>query len=249
MAERDSINSTLKVVAPILLAVISLIGVVVQTDWFAALVAPDPVPVATVVVTQIVGEPPTPEDVETEPVAEEATVTEEATATEEAIATATPVPLPLVEVFPQVGLGKDFDYINSPATFSAEITNGNCVHSGVYGLKMTYAIKNSGSAGWGVLWVDTPDNSIDFLGHDELVFWVKGGAGSERFKVTMSDSLQQTKGLDSSSLLVLSRDWQEVRVPLENFGSVNLGLLTSLTFDVSIKNTGGQLCIDDISFE
>jgi len=240
MAERDASNSTLKVVAPILLAVISLIGVVVQTDWFAARMAPDPVPVTTVVVTQIVGETPDPVDAETE---------QPAPTEEEAPATTTPVPLPLVEIFPQVDAGEAFDYINSPATFTSEMVADDCKHSGVYGLKIIYNIKNSGSGGWGVNWVNSPRGTIDFVAYSDLVFWVKGGTGNERFKVTVNDSLQQAKSINSTDLLVLSRDWQQVRVPLQNFGNVNLGLVTSLTFDFSVKNTGGLLCIDDISFE
>ena len=248
MADNGSGNSTLKIVAPIILAVISLIGVIVQTDWFAARMTPASEPVEQAVTQRVVEEVNEPET--ESPSAESATETATQEVLEdESSPTSTPVPLPLVEIFPQVGPGEDFDYVNNPATFTSEILNNDCVRSGVYGLRVIYDIKNSGSGGWGTLWVNAPNGTTDFIEYSELVFWVKGGTGTERFKVTVSDSLQQAKALDSTDLLVLSRDWQEVRIPLDNFGNVNFSLVTSLTFDFSAKNTGGQLCIDDISFE
>ena len=254
MAERNTGNSTLKIVAPIILAVISLIGVIVQSDWFEARMMP--AASQEVVVTEIVVNTSDTEvndiemsssDVATEPAIQDLPATE--TNVDDTPATDTPVLLPIEDIFPQIGTGEDFDYVNNPATFAANIANGDCVHTGDYGLKIVYDVKNSGNGGWGVLWTNTVDGTIDFVEYSDLVFWVKGGTGNERFQVTITDSLQQADSMASNDMLVLSRDWQEVRVPLSRFPKVNFSLLENMVFDFNVKGTGGQVCIDDISFE
>lgn len=238
MADKNSDNKIVTIVVPLVVAALSLLGVLFQTDWFSSLVNSS---VATTLpeAAEAVAAVPTDEA--------EATM---APPTETVVSgTDTPIPLPLEEIFPQVGEGTDFDYANDPAIFTGEILPDECVHTGVYGLKMIYGIKDSGSGGWGVLWANAPGGTIDLSTYSTLVFWVKGGSGDERFQVTFSDSLQQGTKVESADMLALSQDWQEVRVPLSNFEGVSLSLISNITFDFRVKESGGLVCVDDISFE
>ena len=190
MSGGNSDNKVATIVVPLVVAVLGLVGVMMQTDWFSSIISretPGSPPTATETVAAIPVDDPT----ETSPAVD---------------ATDTPVPLPLEEIFPQSGSGEDFDYLNNPAVFTGEIVSDSCVHSGVYGLKLVYEIKNSGSGGWGVLWSNTPAGVVDLTVHSELAFWVKSGGGSERFKVSFSDSLYNGKSVESTDLLVLSKE-------------------------------------------
>ncbi len=165
-------------------------------------------------------------------------------------ATETPLPLPLEEVFPQVGAGHGFTFVNNPATFTGTIVRDDaCVHSGIYGLQLVYDINNSGSAGWGVQWDDAPEGTVNLSEYSTLVFWVKGGTGSERFQIGIKDSLKREPKIESTDLIVLSREWQQVRVPLNRFVDANLGLINNINFGFNKNHSNGVLCIDDISLE
>lgn len=240
MTENNTGNTKWGILVPVIVALFGLIGVISQTEWFAARMTP-PTPTLPPIATETVATFPTSEPTETS-----------LPPTDTAIpptATETPIPLPLEEIFPQAGDGEAFVFVNNPAVFAGNIVRDECVHSGIYGLKMIYDIKNSGSAGWGVQWVNAPVGSVDLTGHSTLVFWVKGGTGMERFQIGIKDNLKREIKVESGDLIVLSRDWQKVRVPLNRFRDMNLGLVNNINFGFNTNHSNGVICVDDITFE
>lgn len=244
MAGKDSDSKT-TVLVPIIVAVVGLIGIMMQTDWFAARMAP-PTPTAAPTVTVAVAIVPTSEPPATAVIPP--TVTD-IPATPTMTSTVTPIPLPLEEIFPQVGMGEAFVFVNNPAVFTSDFVRDECVYSGVYGLKLAYDVKNSGNAGWGVQWVKAPNGYIDLTEYSALVFWVKAGTGAERFQIGIKDDMKREQKIESRDLIVLSQDWQLVRVPLNRFRDVNLGFVNNINFGFNTNHSNGVLCVDEIYFE
>ena len=238
MSGKDSDNKA-TVLVPIVVAVVGLIGIMMQTDWFAARIAP-PTPTVSPTATEMVAIVPTDEPTATAVIPPTAT---------DIPATATPIPLPLEEIFPQVGRGDVFVFVNRPAVFAGDFVRNECVHSGVYGLKLAYDVGNSGSAGWGVQWAKAPSGYIDLTEYSAFVFWVKAGTGFERFQIGIKDDLKREQKIESTSLIVLAEEWQLVRVPLNRFYDVNLGFVNNINFGFNTNHSNGVLCIDDIYFE
>ncbi len=241
MSENSSGNTKWAMWIPVIVAVVGLVGVITQADWFSARMMPA-TPTSPPTAMEMVSIVPTSEPTETSlpPTATDIPPT----------ATETPLPLPLEEVFPQVGAGHGFTFVNNPAIFTGTIVRDDaCVHSGIYGLQLVYDINNSGSAGWGVQWDDAPEGTVNLSEYSTLVFWVKGGTGSERFQIGIKDSLKREPKIESTDLIVLSRDWQQVRVPLNRFVDANLGLINNINFGFNKNHSNGVLCIDDISLE
>ena len=231
MSEKDSNNKTLTILIPVIVAFLGLVGVMMQTDWFAERMS-HPTPTLAPTVTETSATVPTSEPTTIAPAE-----------------TLTPIPPPLLEIFPQAKDGEDFVFVNKPAVFVGDFVNQDCVHEGAYGLKLAYDINNSGNAGWGVRWENSPSGYIDLTKYAELHFWVKGNTGDERFQIGIKDTLKYEYKMESSNLLVLSGDWQLIRVPLKRFAGVNLAFVENINVGFNDNHTGGVLCVDDISFE
>ncbi len=228
------------ILVPVIVAIVGLVGVIMNAEWFSARMMP-PTPTLSPTATVTVASVPTSEPAET---------SLPSTATDiPPTATETPIPLPLEEVFPQANLGNAFVFVNNPAVFTADFVRDACVHSGVYGLKMAYDVNNSGNAGWGVQWEKSPDGYIDLTEYSVLEFWVKAGTGDERFQIGIKDDLKREQKIESVDLVVLTKDWQLVRVPLNRFRDVNLGFINNINFGFNTNHSNGVLCVDDISFE
>jgi len=243
MTEKDGNNKTLIILVPVIVAFIGVIGIMIQADWFSARMTP-PTPTLPPSATEAVAIIPTSEPT--------LTFTAEPSGTSlppTPTATSTPIPPPLLEIFPQAENGAAFVFVNNPAVFASDFVRDNCAREGVYGLKLAYDINNSGSAGWGVQWADSATGYFDVTAYSALVFWVKGGTGDERFQVGIKDDLKREYKIESTDLIVLSEDWQLVRVPLASFRDVNLAFVNNLNFGFNLNQTKGVLCIDDISLE
>ena len=226
MSENDSGGKTLTVLVPVIIAILGLVGIMMQTDWFSAWVTP-PTPTLPPIATEAVATVPT----------------------SETVLTSTPIPVPLLEIFPQAELGKAFVFVNPPAVFTNDFVGEDCVHEGVYGLKLAYDINNSGGAGWGVQWGDSPTGYFDATAYSTLSFWVKGGTGNEKFHVGIKDDFKREDKVEAIDLIVLSKEWQLVRVPLADFSDVNLAFVNNINIGFDANHTNGVLCIDDISLE
>ena len=243
MAKKDDRNKTLTILVPVIVAVIGLVGIMMQTDWFATRLTPT-TPTLAPTATEAVATVPTSEAVLT------STLAPTETSIPAKVATSTPIPpLPLLEIFPQAGEGEEFVFVNNPAVFANDFVDEDCVHEGIYGLKLAYDINNSGSAGWGVRWSNTPTTYVDLTKYSEIHLWVKGRTGKEKFQIGIKDTLKYEYKVESSAFIVFSGDWQLLRVSLNRFNDVNLAFVENINIGFNENHTGGVLCVDDISFK
>ncbi|MFH1906485.1 MAG: carbohydrate binding domain-containing protein [Chloroflexota bacterium] len=163
--------------------------------------------------------------------------------------TNTPLPRPLVEIFPKAEYGKDFTYINFGGVLSPMyVTTNNCVHSGVYGIQLVYNMKGSGNGGWGVLWVDAPSGHFNAYGFPYLAFWIKGTSGGEKFQVGIKDTSGNEYKIESTTFIVVTKDWIMATVRLSEFKSVNISSIANVNFGFNKNHGMGSICIDDIDF-
>jgi hypothetical protein len=165
-------------------------------------------------------------------------------------ATPTPFPLPLVEIFPQVGGGEEFLFINSPKpdVLTRQFTDeADCRHSGPFGLRLTYGFTGEDNGGWGVHWDNAPTKRFDATGFTALVFWVKGTSGRETFQVGLKDISGKEEKVESQTLVVSISNWTMVTIPLSRFRGV-ITSINNVNFGFNKTHGSGRICIDDIAF-
>jgi hypothetical protein len=156
----------------------------------------------------------------------------------------------LVEVFPQVDGGKDFVFIQSIGVLTPEfVGDKNCVHSGEDGLRLTYDMQGEGTGGWGIHWANPPQTThFDASEFRNLVFWVKGMSGGEKFQVALKDTNDREVWIETSRILEVTQDWQLATVQLHDFWMVNISSIENLNFGFNGSHGSGSICIDDIAF-
>lgn len=160
-------------------------------------------------------------------------------------------PLPLEEIFRQVGDGKEFMYINAapPEDLRKQfVTDERCRHSGPHGLKLTYKFTGAGHGGWGVGWKTASAGSFNASEFTHLRLWVKGLNGSERFQLGLKDTRDNETKFESDSLVINISNWSEIVIPLNKFTDVNLKSLENISFGFNSNHGSGDICIDDIAF-
>lgn len=163
--------------------------------------------------------------------------------------TNTPLPPPLVEIFPQVDGGEKFVYINNGGLLSDRfVPTESCFHSAPYGLQLSYDMKGDGNGGWGVQWNKALAKYIDASGFSTFAFWVKGTYGGEIFQVSLKDAGGNEVKIESDTLLIVTTDWILVKVPLNKFKGVNTTSIENINFGFNKNHGTGSICIDDISF-
>ena len=168
--------------------------------------------------------------------------------------TLTPTPVRiLAEIFPQVGYGEDFVFMNKGGELNYQYSEEEgCRHSGKFGLQLTYAMSGEGNGGWGVQWDNAPTGDFDASGFSALVLWVIGAYGGETFQIGLKDADGREFKVESKPLVLVSRSkWQMVRVELSQFreNGVNVASLRNLNFGFNRNHGSGMICIDDIAFE
>lgn len=166
------------------------------------------------------------------------------------VPTDTPIPPPVLEVFPQAADGQEFAFVNKGGVLMPQfVTDKNCVHSGLYGLRLMFDMQGQGNGGWGVHWVNPPiATHFDASEFRMLTFWVRGMLGDETFQVAMKDTNDKSFWLESKSVLVVTQGWMKVSVPISKFQGVNTSSLENLTFGSNNTHGSGSICIDDIAF-
>lgn len=162
--------------------------------------------------------------------------------------------LPVLEIFPQASDGEDFYWANpsgDEVTYQY-VESEECRHSGRYGLRLTYTMRDDRDGGWGVHWANAPLRSFDASEFSALTFWVKGMAGGETFQIGLKDTGLKEIKVDSKRFVVVSAtEWGMVSVPLSEFRDkgVNIASLNNMNFGFNSAHGSGQICIDDIAFQ
>jgi hypothetical protein len=172
------------------------------------------------------------------------------TLTSSSTPTNTPPPLPLVEVFPQAVNGQKFAFVNGTGTVVDKFVPAPqaCVHSGPYGLQLTYDVTGSGNGGWGVQWVSSTAGHFDASGFTAFNFWIKGTNGGETFQVGLKDTTGKEVKVESIDSVVVTSDWVLISFPLRLFNGVNTALIENVNFGFNKNHGSGSFCLDDISF-
>jgi len=164
-----------------------------------------------------------------------------------------PAMAPLTEIFPQVGAGEAFVYINNDGELNYRYVElDRCRHTGAYGLQFIYDMSGDANGGWGVNWDTAPGGKIDASEFSELVFWVRGTSGGETFQIGVKDTDEREVKVESDRLILVSAsEWRQVRAPLSAFGDhgVSLASVRNVNFGFNRNHGAGTICIDDIGFE
>ena len=129
------------------------------------------------------------------------------------------------------------DGINS-GNFDFEIsTDSDCIHSGIYGLRLTGSGNDKDKSYWSVVFSENP-----FVVKKRLLsFWVKGKFGGEIFTID----------IDGNQDPMIENSEQYVNVSASEWHLVNIPLNSMFIFGIKFYFTGSEnrsICIDDISF-
>ncbi len=112
--------------------------------------------------------------------------------------------------------------------------------------------KESGWCGWYTLL-----GELDLSNLNVLSFWIKGDVGGERFDIGLIDRKRQALGMDAiyagpvDAFLEggVTREWQEVKVPLSRVGSdIDMTSVTNVVFWCRYGGEG-MIYIDDMLFK
>lgn len=127
--------------------------------------------------------------------------------------------------------------------------------------KSLQIIANKGSDGFCGAWMhlfdfrDKDKQYFDASSYNYLSFWVKGKSGGEKFTVKIADKrlieIEDSTSIGKIDDLLpngVTREWQEVVVPLKNVMSIDKNLLGGITFDFPWPGNY-TVYIDDIAFK
>ena len=121
-------------------------------------------------------------------------------------------------------------------------------------LQLSYNKKFTGWCGYYTLLHQIDGTFKDLSGYKSLSFRVKGEEGKERFEIGMADKNwiligDSLKAGSINNYLPggLTRNWQEVTIPLVDFGSLDFSEIGSLVFNFN-EIMEGTVYIDDIKF-
>ncbi len=114
-----------------------------------------------------------------------------------------------------------------------------------YSLELEFYIPKGDQASW-----STGLNDIDISAANGISFWMKGAEGSEKLWIALEDSYGASKQTDISPMVKATTDWQEIKVPMDRFPSVDLNKLARLTFLFKGEPNviSGKIYLDDIAF-
>ena len=121
-------------------------------------------------------------------------------------------------------------------------------------LQLDYDKKSTGWCGYYSLLNQIDGAYFDLNPYKEVSFWVRGAKGGEMFEVGMADRSWLTIGdsvkagaVDKYLPQGVTTDWQEVVIPLSDFGKLDWGQMGSFT--INFHQAGaGTLFVEDLRF-
>ncbi|GCF11565.1 hypothetical protein KDI_51290 [Dictyobacter arantiisoli] len=181
-------------------------------------------------------------------------------------ATSSSHPLKNLQVFSNTEYGQ---WAGAGSPLRIETTNGssalpvdtNVTYNGLP--SMRFNITSDGSSGWGWWSMIQSDNwetysLVPYYANGALEFNIKGAAGGEAFTISMGDHALRrnpvdysTPGVQSSTYVTVTTDWQHVRIPLKDIipaGSIfDLNQVYLLSFG-NANNNAEEFWLNDIKF-
>ena len=121
-------------------------------------------------------------------------------------------------------------------------------------LRLDFDKKDKGWCGYYTRLNHLGGDSFDLSAYHKVTFRVKGESGGEDFEIKMADKKRQETGVSGSAGQIgkflkggVTTEWQEVVIPLKNFGDLNLSQMG--TFTINFNKVGeGTIYIDDLKF-
>ncbi len=131
-------------------------------------------------------------------------------------------------------------YVREPSWARTYLDSSARRSAGRYSLRVTVHREREGFCGLWLKFYPEADGTRRFLDatpYRFLSFWIKGQRGGEDFDFDLTDEAHQdkedpalTRHLRAYLPKGVTAQWQEVQIPLEDFGKLDLGRLTELTF-------------------
>jgi hypothetical protein len=146
------------------------------------------------------------------------------------------------------GLNALRGWITSYTTSTATITHGYDYLT-AYGdtgasQAITYMVPSNEYAVW-----QTSLEAVNLSNYDALSFMIKGAAGDERPNIYMYDSLGKKGFINIETYHEVTRDWQNISIPLQNFGhDIDLTSLATLQIAFEWEQMQGTVYLDNIQF-
>ncbi|MDD4879275.1 MAG: glucoamylase family protein [Candidatus Omnitrophica bacterium] len=114
-----------------------------------------------------------------------------------------------------------------------------------YSLEIEYYVPKGEIATW-----STDLNELDISAAKGVSFWIKCSEGSEKFWLTLEDKAGNKNEVNLSGVIKPTTDWQEIKVPMEKFPSIDSNKMGkfSLDFKGDPSVISGKIYLDDISF-
>ncbi len=149
---------------------------------------------------------------------------------------------------PTIVGGESMGSTSSPSTLSkVEGSNGRS-------LKLDYKKEGTGWCGYYTLLNEVDGEFFDLSWYDKLSFRVKGGKGGEIFEIGMADRNWANIGdsvkagpIDKYLPGGVTTEWQEVTIPLRDFGLLDFTQMGSFVINFH-KKQEGTLYLDDLTF-
>jgi len=126
--------------------------------------------------------------------------------------------------------------------------------NGPRSLRLDYSKKATGWCGYYTLLNEVDGEYFDLSRYKNVQFWVKGAKGGEDFEIGMADKnwLNIGDSLKAGSIRRylpdgVTREWQLVTIPLEDFGKLELGYMGSFVINFNRKGES-TVFLDDLKF-
>lgn len=121
-------------------------------------------------------------------------------------------------------------------------------------LELKYDKKATGWCGYYTLLNQVDGEYYDLSGYKSVAFMIRGARGGEKFEIGMADKSWVIIGdslkagsIDKYLPKGVTTEWQEVVIPLEDFGQLDLTQMGSFVINLTDKDSS-TLYIDDLKF-
>ncbi|MEM2875292.1 MAG: carbohydrate binding domain-containing protein, partial [Candidatus Hadarchaeales archaeon] len=136
----------------------------------------------------------------------------------------------------------------SPWTIDLTEVSGGCENDNLYSWRISYL---DGADHWGGFYLEFHD-PVDMSAYNAITFSVRGKHGGEKFKIKVKDNLGNENEVGIASYITVTKEWQEVSIPLEDFGGIDLTCITipwNIAFTHDYTGDNVSVYIDHIRWE
>jgi hypothetical protein len=144
--------------------------------------------------------------------------------------------------------GGDGSPNSPPWTISLTEVTGGCENDNLRSWRITY---QDGAGYWGGFYLQF-ENAVDMSEYNAITFSVRGKLGGEKFKVKIKDNHGNENEVEIAKYISLTKEWQEVSIPLEDFGGIDFTQITvpwNIAFSHDYTGETVSVYVDHIRWE